>query len=139
MAMSSQRLLAAYYLLGTLAFVVLDLWIGTSIRVPGLEGNGIRWGYYGGLLLMGGLALRFPPTAPWIGMGESVVNLVLILLSILLPIWSLAEVLEAGGEPAEVVMGAGGLLGSGLAAAVFIFGFYEAVLRASRGGSGPVA
>jgi len=37
------------------------------------------------------------------------------------------------------LMGAGALMEAGLAAVVFVFGFYEALLRSSRGGSGPVS
>jgi len=118
-------LLVGYYLLGTLAFVVLDLAMGASIRVPGLGEATARWGYYAALLAVGGVALRHPRLAPWIGMGESLVNLVLAFLSILLPIWSLPDVLAAGGEPAEAVVGPEQLLGVFLAGVILILGLYR--------------
>jgi hypothetical protein len=92
----SHRLLAGYYLAGTLVFTALDLWIGAGIRVPVLEGSGARWPYYAGLLILGGMALRFPRAAPWVGMGESLVNLTLVLLGVLLPILSRPGVVDAG-------------------------------------------
>ena len=127
----SHRLLAGYYLAGTLAFAVLDAWLGVGIRVPGLEGSTARWPYYAGLLILGGIALRIPGAAPWIGMGESLTNLVLVLLGILLPIWSLAGVLDAGEDPAGAVMGLSGVLGALLAGGVFLLGFYEGLYRAT--------
>jgi hypothetical protein len=127
----SHRLLAGYYLAGTLAFAVLDVWLGVGVRVPGLEGSAARWPYYAGLLILGGVAFRFPRTAPWIGMGESLTNLILVLLAILLPIWSLAGVLDAGADPAGAVMSFRGLLGALLSGGVFLFGFYEGLYGAT--------
>ncbi len=121
-----------YYLLGTLVFVALDLLFGAQLRAPGLGEAGGRWGYYAALLVLGGVALRNPRLAPWIGMGESLVNLVLVFLSVLLPIWSLPEVLGAGGEPADAVMGPAQLLGVALAGVVLIVGLYEAARQHVR-------
>lgn len=123
---------ATWYLLGTVAFVVLDLalgaWVG-AVRIPGLAGSDARWLYYAGLLLLGGVAWTVPRAAPWIGAMESLVNLGFLFAGILLPIWSLGDVLLAEGEPADVVPGFAQLAGTFLAGGWLIFGIYQVMLR----------
>jgi len=126
--------MVGYYLLGTLAFIALDLAMGASVRIPGLAEATARWGYYAALLGVGAAAFRHPRLAPWIGMGESLVNLVLAFLSILLPIWSLPDVLAAGGEPAQAVAGPRELLGVFLAGMILILGLYQGARQVRPGG-----
>jgi len=118
--------LTGYYLAGTVAFVTVDLVMGWSMRVPGLEEAPERWGYYLALLALGWVMHRRPATAPWIGMGESVVNLTLLFLSVLLPVWNLPETLESGLEPAEVVLAPARLAGVFLSGVILILSFHEA-------------
>jgi len=90
--------LAAYYL-ATPLFVLLDVVLGAPIRVAGLDDPIHRGLYYGGLVLLGLLARARPATAPWVGMAESSVNIFLLILSVMLPIWGMSEVLLEGGTP----------------------------------------
>jgi hypothetical protein len=84
------RSLTAYFL-ATPAFAVADLVFGLSIRVAGLPVPSHRMMYYAAVFGLGLLSRARPATAPWLGMLESSVNLFLLLLGILLPIWSLAD------------------------------------------------
>ncbi len=126
------RTFAFWYLFGTLAFVALDLLFGAwagAIRVPGLAGSELRWGYYVALLLLGAGAWAIPRAAPWIGAFESLVNLGVLFGGILLPVWSLGEIFLAGGEPADAVPGVARIVGTLLAGGWLIFGIYQGMLR----------
>lgn len=87
------------YFLATPLFALVDVGWNVPVRVAGLEDEGARWAYYAGLMALGVVCRRWPSSVPWVGMGESVANLVLLLLSVLLPIWSAPDVILAGGEP----------------------------------------
>lgn len=89
-------MIGLYYLL-TPVFVILDL-AGVVVRVP-LQRPAARAVYYLVLLGLGLLCRAKPATAPWVGMGESAVNLALLMAAVLLPVWGMGEALVAGGEP----------------------------------------
>ncbi len=90
-------LLTAYYL-ATPVFVVLDVVAGAPLRVSALHSPPHRFVYYGVVFLLGMLCRARPRLAPWVGMLESSGNLLLLLLGILLPIWSLPNAVAAGGS-----------------------------------------
>lgn len=89
-------MIGLYYLL-TPVFVLLDL-AGVVVRVP-LERPVARAVYYLALIGLGLLCRAKPRAAPWVGMGESAVNLALLMAAVLLPVWGMGEALAAGGEP----------------------------------------
>ena len=88
----------AYYL-ATPLFAVADFGFHFSVRVTALHAPAQRGAYYAVLFILGLVCRARPVAVPWVGMVESVVNLVLILLAILLPIWSLPDALLSGGSP----------------------------------------
>lgn len=137
---SPPRAFAVYYLFGTLAFIATDLLLGTgALRVPGLAELGTRWGYYALLLGLGVAAWRWPASGAWLGAGESLLNLGLLIGGVLLPIWTLGDVIDTGGEPADAVLGPLSLLGTALAGACLLAGVYRTVLpRPPLHGSRPV-
>ena len=90
--------LTAYYL-ATPVFVVLDAMFGAPVRVASLSDPVERAVYYGVLMALGILCRTHPRVAPWVGMGESAVNILLLVLAVLLPIWSAPDVVLAGGTP----------------------------------------
>ena len=97
------RGLAAYYL-GTPAFAVVDFLFHIPVRVA-LPDGWARGAYYAAAFGLGVVCRRFPRTAPWVGMGESAANLLLLCLAVLLPIWSAPDALLAGGGlPASEMM-----------------------------------
>ena len=113
-------LLPAYYL-ATPLFAVLDFGFGTPIRAVGVESPGLRLAYYGGIFLVGWVMAASPPLAPWLAMGESAANLTLVMVSVLVPVWSLQETLDLGAIvdlPERVV----NLAVSG---SVLVFSFYR--------------
>ena len=118
-------LLWAYYL-ATPLFVVLDFGFAMTIRAVGIESPGLRLAYYSGTFLVGWVMAARPPLAPWLAMGESAANLTLLMASVLVPVWSLQETLDAGAIadlPERVV----NLAVSG---SVLVFSFYRNQARA---------
>ena len=118
-------LLGAYYL-ATPLFAVLDFGFAIPIRAVGIESPGIRLIYYGGTFLVGFVMAARPPLAPWLAMGESAANLTLLMASVLVPVWTLQETLDAEAIvdlPDRVV----NLAVSG---SVLIFSFYRNQARA---------
>lgn len=122
--------LAVYYL-ATPLFAVADAMGVAPFRVAALEGSELRWLYYFGALLCGLACRRWPRSAPWIGMGESSLNLLLLLVSFLVPIWSLPEVAASGAEIGAPVTGAD-LANLILAGGVLLWSFYGNQVRATR-------
>ncbi len=86
---SALRVVAGYYL-ATPVFAVADLGFGLPVRVAAVLPDGTRLAYYGAAFALGLLCRARPAATPWVGMMESATNLLLLLLSILLPIWALA-------------------------------------------------
>lgn len=77
----------------------MDLLGGPAFRVAALEGVGARLAYYAALIALGFIAALRPRLTAWIGMGESVTNLTLLFLSILMPIWGLLDEPLGDGMP----------------------------------------
>lgn len=125
------RGLAAYYL-ATPVFLVLDLALGWPVRAAGIEDVAWRTGYYGVLLALGFVCRRWPSSTPFVGMGESTVNLLLLMLAVLLPIWSAGDVILAGGEPDTglILARTVNLL---LAGSVLVWSFQRSASRVSGG------
>jgi hypothetical protein len=84
------RIIEAYYL-ATPLFFLADLIFDAPVRAAAFHAPAWRYAYY--IVLVGlGLLCRFRPRlAPVVGMGESAANLLLLILSILLPIWGMAD------------------------------------------------
>lgn len=98
------RVITVYYL-ATPIFAVVDFAAHWPVRVAGLATPGWRWAYYAALMVLGLLCRAWPRWAPVVGMAESAANLLLLLLSILLPIWSLPDQVLAGGAVTGVAGG----------------------------------
>ena len=123
--MTAIRWIQGYYL-SSPVFFLIGLWWGFEVRVTFLPDPGIRFLYYVVLSGLGLLSHFKPKLAPWVALVESTVNLLLIFLWILLPIYSLAEGGLEGGAlgvpytPGEV------LVNGALAGGFFVLGFYRA-------------
>jgi hypothetical protein len=118
------RFIQAYYLASPL-FLALGWWWGTEIRVSFIPDLRLRFVYY--VLLSGlGLLTHFrPSSAPWVALGESTLNLLLIMGWILLPLYSVMDAVDGGavGVPYTVNQV---LINGGLAGTFFLAGFYHA-------------
>ena len=86
------------YLLATPLFAALDLGLGVPVRVATILPESGRLAYYAGVFALGVLCRARPGATPWVGMLESAGNLTLLLLSILLPIWSLPDAVASGAS-----------------------------------------
>jgi hypothetical protein len=118
------RLIQGYYLASPL-FFLLGLWWGWEIRVTFLPDLRQRFGYYVLISTLGLLTHFRPSSAPWVALGESALNLLLIMIWILLPIYALPNVVESG--PVEVPYTVREVLvNGGLAGSFFLVGFYQA-------------
>jgi hypothetical protein len=122
--LSGIRLIQGYYLSSPL-FLLLGWWWGTELRVSFLPDLRLRFLYY--LVLCGlGLLTHFrPSSAPWVALGESALNLLLLMGWILLPVYSLTDAMEGGpvGVPYTATQV---LVNGGLAGSIFLAGFYRA-------------
>lgn len=125
-----------WYYLATPVFAALDLALGASIRAAGISHAAGRAAYY--VFALGcGLLLRWKPRwAPLIGIGESSVNLFLVLLSVLGPIFLLPGRIAEGATP-EFSFGLGRAVNVLLSGGVLIWSFQGNVARlASRSRNG---
>lgn len=128
--MDLSRLLSAYYLVGTLVFAALDWVLHAPIRAAFLGRPEYRIGYYLLLLGLGVLVRHRPGWAPLIGMGESALNVLLVILSIMLPVLSLSAQVDQGG-PIGLPFTSWSLVGALLSGLVFVVAFHrnQAALR----------
>jgi hypothetical protein len=122
--------IVAYYL-ATPAFAVADLVFGVPVRLAGIADAAHRLVYYVVVFSLGILCRLRPTTAPFVGMAESTVNLLVLLLSILLPIWSLPDAVLSGA-PLD-----GGLTGMALGNALLsgtalVVSFHRSQAAAAR-------
>jgi hypothetical protein len=90
MDMTSGKLVRAYYLLTPL-FLVLDTRYGISVRASGLTLPEYRYLYYGFCLLCAAGCYWRVSYTPLIAMAESSINLLILFLGVMLPIYSLVE------------------------------------------------
>jgi len=93
---SGLALLRLYYWATPLFFLADHVW-GVSVRASFLPGSGSRLIYYGFCIACAVAIHRWPGSAPWVGMGESAVNLLLLVLGIMLPIYGLQDAVLDGG------------------------------------------
>lgn len=116
------HLLRLYYL-ATPVFFLVDVVFHAPVRAAFLPGPGQRGAYYAFCLACGLLAWGRPHWTRPVVFFESCVNLFLLCLSVLLPIWSLVDSLDTGGElPA---FGPVRLINFGLSATIMLLAFYR--------------
>ena len=121
------RLLQLYYLI-TPIFLIVDL-LGAPIRMAALTQNW-RVGYYVAAFVLGMIMRRRPALAAPLGLLESSLNILLLVLSIMLPIWAVYDQALAGA-PLELGLGPATFVNFLLAApiAVVTFRRRQALLR----------
>ena len=119
------RLIQGYYLASPFFFLI-GIWWGFEVRASFIPDPTKRFLYYVLLSGLGLLAYFRPKSAPWVALCESSLNLLLIMLWILLPIYSLGEAGIDHG-PVGVPYTPGQVLVNGLlAGSFFLLGFYRA-------------
>lgn len=91
----SIRPLLAYYLGGTPLFFILDAAWALSVRASFFDSLSARLAYYGFCLVCGGLVWWFPARARWVGLGESAVSIVLLVVGFMAPILTVTGALTA--------------------------------------------
>ena len=90
MALTQGSLVRVYYLLTPL-FLLLDVRYGISVRASGLTLPEYRYLYYGFCLLCAAGCYWQTSYTPLIAMAESSVNLLILFLGVMLPIFTLVE------------------------------------------------
>ena len=122
--MRGLQVIQGYYLASPL-FFVMGLWWGWEVRVTFLPDLRHRFAYYVLLSALGLLTHFRASSAPWVALGESALNLLLIMIWILLPIYALPGAVESG--PMEIAYTVREVLvNGGLAGSFFLVGFYQA-------------
>jgi hypothetical protein len=91
------------YYWATALFVVADLAFNANMRAAALPRADLRYGYYALCFGCGFACRKWPRAAAWIGMGESALNILLLILSIMLPILSLTDTMFTGGDTPELM------------------------------------
>ena len=89
------RLIEAYYLATPLFFLV-DIFLSFPIRVSALADPGLRYLYYAFALGCGVASRVRPKVGPYVGLAESSLNILLLVLSVMLPIAQLPDLVFAG-------------------------------------------
>lgn len=116
-------LIQAYYL-ATPLFWVLDVALHAPIRAAALPDPGWRLAYYLFATGCGILARWRPRLTPFIGLAESSVNLLLLLLSVLLPIFTLPARVAEGAE-VSLPFGPAQLINVCLSGFILLISFYR--------------
>ena len=119
----SLNLVVAYYLV-TPAFAVADLVFHAPIRVAGLADPAWRLAYYAVVFALGLLCRARPGATPFVGITESTVNLLLLFIAILLPIWSLPDALLAGA-PVEAGLSGTKVVNALLSGTALVMSFHR--------------
>lgn len=104
-------------------FALLDLLVGVSMRAAGIANPAWRATYYVFAFGCWWLMRSKPRLTPVIGIGESAVNLLLLLLSILGPIYAATATVAEGGDPV-LGFGPGRILNVFFAGTILILGFH---------------
>jgi hypothetical protein len=123
--MKGIAIIKSYYLASPL-FLLFSLWWDLEIRATFLPRTDLRLAYYALLTALGILTHYRPAVAAWVAMGESLLNLLLIVFWIMLPIYGMADA-DPLAAPAGVPYTPGQVLMNGaLAGTFFVLGFYRA-------------
>ena len=132
---SGQRLVEAYYL-ATPLFFLADVVMGLSIRVSALGDPRLRYLYYGFALSCGIVARTRPRVAPFLGIAESSLNVLLLVLSIMLPVFQLPDQLLAGEAVTAPISGLR-LANFALSGTILVASFHlhQAAILSRHGGS----
>ena len=117
-----KTLLAAWYLLATPVFAILDFAFDLSWRVAGLAPTGGRIAYYAALMILGLAIRRFPPAAGLAAVIESSVAIALVLITAWTDILGLAVT-----PPDATVPDLGWLMNLLLCGSVGIYAFNRAL------------
>lgn len=118
------RLMVGYYL-ATPVFAVADLGFGAPVRVADVLPTGPRAAYYAAVFVLGLLCARYPGAVGWVGMGESATNLLILLLSILLPIWSMVDAVSLGTTPQGSLLDGAGIVNAVLSGTAMVVSFHR--------------
>jgi len=120
--MTRSRLVQLYYLV-TPVFAALDLALGVSFRAAGIASSAWRIAYYGFAFACWFAMRRWPRWTPLVGIGESSVNLFLLILSVMGPIFAAPALIAEGGDPA-ISFGVARLFNLLLAGGILIMSFH---------------
>jgi hypothetical protein len=116
-------LIQAYYL-GTPLFWLLDVALQAPIRAAALPDAGWRLLYYAFATGCGILSRWRPRMTAFIGLAESSVSLLLLVLSVLLPIFTLPSRVAEGGD-LSVPFGPTRLINVFLSGSILVISFYR--------------
>ncbi len=115
--------LVHFYYLATPVFALLDLTVGVSLRASGIASASWRAAYYGFAFACWVVMRRWPRSTPFLGLGESSVNLFLLILSVMGPIFAAPAIIGEGGNP-TLSFGVGRLFNLLLAGGILILSFH---------------
>lgn len=121
--------LVVYYL-ATPAFALADALGWGPLRAAGIADPTIRWIYYAGLFTLGWLVRRRPEAAAPVALVEGAVNLLLLLLSVLGPVWGLLD--DPGSADAVAAALPARVLNLALVGSVTVYALSTTIRRVER-------
>lgn len=113
------------YYFSTPLFVLADSLLGLDFRVSGLHAPGYRLAYYGFCMLCALLLWYRPRLSALVGMGESSVNLAILMASVMLPVLRP----EPDGIGAYIGLQGANIINFVLTGSVLLAAFYSAQRR----------
>ena len=119
----------SHYYLCTPLFFIMDFYLGMNIRAVGLMDHpGWRTAYYGFCFLCWLLIWKKPSFTSWVGIGESVLNLLLLIIGLLMPYFSFIADIDAV-ENASQVITVQGVINFFIAGMICLHSYYSAMVR----------
>lgn len=122
------------YYLATPVFLVLDVSFNWSFRASFLDSRPVlKYGYYLICFLLGLGILRSPGSAALIGLLESAVNIVMLALGVLVPMYDSIALLADDAATADVPVYSFSLVNFALTGTILLVSFYRnPLLRRSK-------
>jgi hypothetical protein len=126
----------AWYYLATPVFVLMDFVWGVNIRVSALDDTpALKYAYYALCLAFGGVTSMRPGLSSVVGVVESSLNVLLLVLGMMLPYYRMLETIAAGKDVTTNPYRPEMFVNFFLSAAVWVTAFYRSEAKLFGGHS----
>ncbi len=113
-------------------FFIMDFCLGMNIRAVGLMHHaGWRTAYYGLCFACWLIIRKKPSLTDWVGIGESAVNLLLLITGLLMPYFRFIADID-GVEDASQVITVPGVINFLMAGMICLFSYYKSMAKLQK-------
>lgn len=111
----------------------MDFYLGMNIRAVGLM-NHAEWraAYYGFCFVCWLVIWRKPSLTTWVGIGESMFNLLLLITNLMLPVFSFIENVDSVQDASQVITPQG-VINFFISGMICIFSYYRGMHQLQKG------